>query len=50
MKTLSAMEWISTDNKVRPVEDITIESAWIFTDPYAKVYEKVTVTFKSIQS
>jgi hypothetical protein len=50
METLSAMERISTDNKVRPVEDITIESAWIFTDPYAEVDEKVTVTLKSIQS
>ena len=41
METLSAMERIGTDNKDRPVEDIIIESAQIFTDPYAEVDEQV---------
>ena len=44
------MERIGTDNKDRPVEEIMIESAQIFTDPYAEVDEKVTVTTKSVQS
>ena len=47
---MSAMERIGTDNKDRPVEDIVIESAQIFTDPYAEVDEKVTIKSKSIQS
>ena len=41
METLSAMERIGTDNTDRPVEDIIIESAQIFTDPYAEVDEQV---------
>jgi len=39
METLNAMERIATDNKDRPVEDILIESAAIFTDPYVEVDE-----------
>ena len=41
METLNAMERIATDNKDRPVEDILIESAAIFTDPYVEVDELV---------
>ncbi len=47
METLSAMERIGTDNKDRPVEEIIIESAQIFTDPYAEVDEKVTEQINS---
>jgi len=41
METLNAIERIGTDNKDRPIEDIIIESAAIFTDPYAEVDEQV---------
>ena len=39
--TLNAMERIGTDNKDRPVEEIVIEQALVFTDPYAEVDEQV---------
>jgi len=41
METLNAMERILTDNKDRPVEDIFIESAAIFTDPFVEVDEQL---------
>lgn len=41
METLAAMERIGTDNKDRPVEEILIESAQIFTDPYVEIDEQV---------
>lgn len=41
METLNAMERIGTDNKDRPVEEIMIEKALIFTDPYTEVDEQV---------
>jgi hypothetical protein len=41
MDTLNAMERIGTDNKDRPVEEIVIEQALVFTDPYAEVDEQV---------
>ena len=45
METLNAMERILTDNKDRPVEDIFIESAAIFTDPFVEVDEQVMTDF-----
>ena len=42
METLNAMERIGTDNKDRPVEEILIEAAQVFTDPYAEVDEQVS--------
>lgn len=36
------MERIGTDKKDRPVEDIIIEQAQVFTDPYEDVDEQVT--------
>lgn len=44
METLNAMERIGTDNKDRPVEEIMIEAAQIFTDPYAEVDEQVKLS------
>lgn len=41
METLNAMERIGTDNKDRPVEEIMIEKALIFTDPYTEVDEQL---------
>ncbi|KAK4018138.1 hypothetical protein OUZ56_000208 [Daphnia magna] len=43
METLAAMERIGTDNKDRPVEEILIESAQIFTDPYVEIDEQLVV-------
>ena len=43
METLNAMERIGTDNKDRPVEEIMIEKALIFTDPYTEVDEQVWI-------
>ncbi|XP_076030911.1 RING-type E3 ubiquitin-protein ligase PPIL2 [Oratosquilla oratoria] len=34
LTTLSAMEAVETDNKDRPVEDIVIEAAAVFVDPF----------------
>ena len=39
--TLSAMERVGTDNKDRPVEDIVIEKAQVFVDPFEEVDEQV---------
>jgi len=39
--TLNAMERIGTDNKDRPVADIIIEQAQVFTDPYVEVDEEL---------
>jgi len=39
MDTLSAIEKVETDNKDRPIEDIVIQSATVFADPYAEVDE-----------
>lgn len=41
MDTLNAIERIGTDNKDRPVEDIVIELAQVFTDPYVEVDEEL---------
>lgn len=38
---MNAIERVGTDNKDRPVEDIIIEMAQIFTDPFAEVEEQV---------
>ena len=40
--TLSAMERVGTDNKDRPVEDIVIEKAQVFVDPFEEVDEQVS--------
>ncbi|XP_065558558.1 RING-type E3 ubiquitin-protein ligase PPIL2-like isoform X1 [Artemia franciscana] len=41
LETLSAIERIETDNKDRPIEDIVIEGAQTFVDPYAEADEEV---------
>jgi len=41
--TLSAMERVGTDNKDRPVEDIVIEKAQVFVDPFEEVDEQLAV-------
>lgn len=45
METLNAIERIGTDNKDRPVEDILIENAQVFTDPFVEVDEQVRSVF-----
>nr|ACO11612.1 Peptidyl-prolyl cis-trans isomerase-like 2 [Caligus rogercresseyi] len=39
METLSAMERIETDNKDRPIEDILIQRAVVFVDPFTEIDE-----------
>lgn len=41
MDTLTAMEQIEVDNKDRPIEDIVIEVAQVFVDPFAEAEEQV---------
>ena len=48
METLNAIERIGTDNKDRPVEDILIENAQVFTDPFVEVDEQVRSVFLNI--
>lgn len=39
METLNEMEKIEVDNKDRPIEDIIVEKAHIFVDPYQEADE-----------
>ncbi|CAB4062159.1 PPIL2 [Lepeophtheirus salmonis] len=39
MDTLSAFEKIETDNKDKPIEDIIIQRATVFVDPYTEIDE-----------
>ena len=39
LDTLAAMEKIETDNKDKPIEDILIQKASVFVDPFAEVDE-----------
>lgn len=41
LDTLSEMEKIETDNKDRPIEDITFVSSQVFTDPYEELDELI---------
>ncbi|PSN47120.1 Peptidyl-prolyl cis-trans isomerase-like 2 [Blattella germanica] len=41
LDTLTAMEKVETDNKDRPIEDIIIEKAQVFVDPYQEADEQV---------
>ena len=41
MDVLTNIEAIGTDNKDRPVEDITIERAVVFVDPFAEAEEEL---------
>lgn len=41
METLSAMEAIGTDNQDKPIEDIIIQKALIFVDPFAEADEQL---------
>lgn len=41
MDTLNAMERIEVDNKDRPIEDIVIEAAQVFVDPFTEAEEQV---------
>lgn len=43
MDTLTTMEQIEVDNKDRPIQDIFIEAAQVFVDPYAEVEEQVSL-------
>merc|ERR1719341_1216360 len=42
MDTLTTLEAIGTDNKDRPVQDIILEKASVFVDPFAEVEEELT--------
>lgn len=41
MDTLNSMERVEVDNKDRPIEDIIIERASVFVDPFTEVDEEV---------
>lgn len=41
MDTLTAMEHIEVDNKDRPIQDIIIEVAQVFVDPFAEAEEEL---------
>ncbi|KAJ9584118.1 hypothetical protein L9F63_021527, partial [Diploptera punctata] len=41
LDTLTAMEKVETDNKDRPIEDIIIEKAQVFVDPYQEADEQI---------
>jgi len=41
MDTLTTLEAIGTDNKDRPVQDIILEKASVFVDPFAEVEEEL---------
>ncbi|KAI8118107.1 hypothetical protein FF38_05791 [Lucilia cuprina] len=41
LDTLQKMEQIEVDNKDRPIEDITIESAQVFVDPFKEAEEQL---------
>nr|CAD7399038.1 unnamed protein product [Timema cristinae] len=43
LDTLSAMEKVETDNKDRPIEDIVVEKAQVFVDPYQEADEQLLV-------
>ncbi len=42
MDTLANLERVDTDNKDRPIEDLTIERTIVFVDPFTEVDEEVT--------
>jgi peptidyl-prolyl cis-trans isomerase-like protein 2 len=42
LDTLNAMERIEVDNKDHPIEDIIIERATVFVDPYQEADEQVS--------
>lgn len=41
LDTLTSMERVETDNKDRPIEDIIVEKAQVFVDPYQEADEQV---------
>lgn len=41
LETLNAMEKIEVDNKDRPIEDIIIQKAQVFVDPYQEADEQL---------
>ena len=44
-ETLTAMEQVEVDNKDRPIEEIVIERAQIFVDPFQEVDDQVRRIF-----
>lgn len=44
MDTLTAMEQIEVDNKDRPIQDIVIEVAQVFVDPFSEAEEQVGIS------
>ncbi len=42
METLNAIEEVEVDNKDKPIEDIIIERAVVFVDPYQEVDDQVS--------
>jgi peptidyl-prolyl cis-trans isomerase-like 2 len=41
--SLTKMEMIEVDNKDRPIEDIVIQRAQVFVDPYQEATEQVCI-------
>ena len=42
LDTLAALERVETDNKDRPIEDLIIERASVFVDPFTEADEAVS--------
>nr|CAD7452971.1 unnamed protein product [Timema tahoe] len=49
LDTLSALEKVETDNKDRPIEDIVVEKAQVFVDPYQEADEQWSLFLLSPQ-
>lgn len=45
LDSLNAIEKVEVDNKDRPIEDIIVQKAQIFVDPYEEADEQVVITF-----
>lgn len=48
LDTLANMERVEVDNKDRPIEDIVIEKAQVFVDPYQEADDQVRLPIFSV--
>lgn len=49
MDTLTAMEQIEVDNKDKPIEDIILQRAVIFIDPFQEADDEVSIQLSKWQ-
>ena len=47
MESLSSMEAVGTDNQDRPIEDVVLQKAVVFVDPFTEVDEQVRIHWLS---